>query len=126
LTASAAKFVPLTVLKPEVAMEIPQIDVGELSRLRTDGAVIIDVRNPDEYEEAHVPGALLFPLPELAGLVEDLPADVALYLICKSGGRSQVACEQLAPLGHEVANVAGGTMAWINAGSDVATGRAPG
>ena len=107
-------------------MEIPQIDVHELSRLRADGAIVIDVRNPDEYADAHVPGALLFPLPQLAGLVGDLPADVPLYVICRSGARSQTACEHLAPLGREVANIAGGTLAWVDAGHEVASGGEPG
>ena len=43
-------------------MEVPEIDVAELARLRADGAPLIDVREPDEYTDAHVPGATLIPL----------------------------------------------------------------
>ena len=42
-------------------MEVPEIDVAELAKARADGAPLIDVREPDEYTAAHVPGAVLVP-----------------------------------------------------------------
>ncbi|MCX6525243.1 MAG: rhodanese-like domain-containing protein, partial [Actinobacteria bacterium] len=52
---------------------IPEIDVETLSTALDDGAVLIDVRMPDEYQEAHVPGAILIPLPELPERLGELP-----------------------------------------------------
>ena len=108
-------------------MEKPEIDVEALAGLLTNGAVpLLDVRMPDEYEEAHVPGAVLVPLPELPDRLADVPRGDVLYVICKSGGRSAKAVELLAAGGVDAANVAGGTMAWIDSGRDVATGSEPG
>lgn len=104
---------------------IPEIDVDELADRLPSDASLIDVRQPDEYEQAHVPGAVLVPLDELPERVGDLP-DGPLLVICRSGARSMKACEWLAPQGHDVANVAGGTLAWVDSGREVATGSDPG
>jgi len=103
---------------------IPEIDVAELQGLHDRGAAIIDVRQPDEYDEAHVPGVTLIPLAEVPDRVSELPTDQTLYLICRSGARSERAGEFLAGQGFDVVNVAGGTQAWIEAGLPVDTGGA--
>lgn len=105
---------------------IAEIHVDELAPLRAEGAVVVDVRMPDEYEEAHVPGARLVPLPELPERRDEVPADTTVYVICRSGARSMKACELLVADGRDVVNVAGGTLAWIEAGHPVATGAEPG
>jgi rhodanese-related sulfurtransferase len=106
-------------------VDIPEIDVEKLAELHADGATIIDVRNPDEYVEAHVPGARLIPLGEVAERVAEIPTDQPVYVICAVGGRSMRACEHLAAQGLDVTNVAGGTKGWIAAGFDIDTGEAP-
>ena len=106
-------------------MAIAEIDVDELASRLERGAALIDVRQPDEYEEARVPQAVLIPLAELPDRVGELPTDAPLVIICRSGARSMRACEFLAGSGVEAANVAGGTLAWIDSGREVATG-APG
>jgi rhodanese-related sulfurtransferase len=106
-------------------VDIPQIDVNDLAPAHAAGATVLDVRNQDEYEAGHVPGAVLIPLPELVGRVDEVPAGDPLYVICALGGRSQKACEHLAGTGRSVANVAGGTTAWIDAGFDVTSGSQP-
>jgi rhodanese-related sulfurtransferase len=106
-------------------VDIPQIDVASLARAHAAGATVLDVRNPDEYEAGHVPGAVLIPLPELAERVDEVPTGAPLYVICAMGGRSQKAAEHLAAGGRDVANVAGGTTAWIEAGFDVTSGSQP-
>ena len=90
--------------------DVPQIAVDELAARHGDGAVIVDVRMPDEYAAVHVPGAVLIPLPEVPD------RDVPVYVICRSGARSQRASEYLRPLGIDAHNVSGGTLAWIDAG----------
>lgn len=106
---------------------IPEIHVDELSTLAADGGVVvIDVRMPDEYDEAHMPGATLIPLPELPERHGEIPAADTVYVICRSGARSLKACEFLVGTGRAAVNVGGGTMAWVEAGHPVATGPEPG
>jgi len=107
-------------------MAVPEIDIDELARLRAEGATLIDVRNPDEYDEFHVPGAVLIPLPEVPERVAEIPSDERVYVICKTGGRSAKAVEFLNEQGFDTVNVAGGSMAWAEAGQAVATGSEPG
>lgn len=101
---------------------IPQVSVDEIAPAVERGDSILDVRMPDEYEEAHVPGATLIPLPELTSRLDDVPAGDTLYVICRSGARSQKACEFLAAQGRSVANVTGGTLAWIESGRTTVSG----
>lgn len=103
-------------------MPIEEITVDQLAELREQGALVLDVRNPDEYEEARVPGVLLIPLPELAERHGEIPDADTVYVICRSGARSLRASELLATTGRTAVNVAGGTLAWIDSGRDVDTG----
>ncbi len=104
---------------------ITEIDVEELDSLLSAGAELFDVRMPDEYESAHVPGAKLVPLPQLPERLGDFPDDAPVYVICQSGGRSMKACEFLASQGFTAVNVAGGTMAWAESGRTVRSGSTP-
>ena len=106
-------------------MTVPEIDVHELARLHATGATIVDVRNQDEYDDAHVPGVQLIPLPEFAARVDEIPAEGPVYVICAVGGRSRKAAELLISKGVDATNVAGGTKGWIDAGYDTNTGDAP-
>lgn len=104
-------------------MDIAQIDVEELAA-QGESCPLIDVRETDEYLTGHVPGALSFPMSEIADRVDDLPPG-PLNVICQAGGRSQKVCEFLAGQGLGVTNVAGGTGAWVESGKTVATGADP-
>ncbi|HBX79334.1 MAG TPA: sulfurtransferase [Acidimicrobiaceae bacterium] len=101
--------------------EIEQIDIEEFAIRLAALATVIDVREVEEYTEAHVPGAILIPLSELAHRVDELP-EGDLHIICKSGGRSLKACEHLSLLGRSATNVAGGTLAWIQSGRETLSG----
>ena len=103
-------------------MPVPEIDVQELAALRESGAPLIDVRQPDEYEEFHVPGAVLIPLDELVERVDEVPEVDRVYVICKTGARSAKAVEFLNRSGYDTVNVAGGSLAWVEAGQPVVTG----
>ena len=106
-------------------MTIPEIDVHDLAKRRDEGAVhLVDVREPDEYDAGHVPGALLVPLGSVPDQVDAFRSEGTTYVICRSGARSMRACEFLAEHGVAVANVAGGTMAWVEAGLPVDQGPA--
>ena len=88
--------------------------------------MVIDVREPGEYVEGHVPGAPLIPLGEVMERVDEFPATSEVLIICKSGGRSGQAAQFLRGQGIDAVNIAGGTMAWIAAGNPVVTGDEPG
>ncbi|MEJ7585616.1 MAG: rhodanese-like domain-containing protein [Acidimicrobiales bacterium] len=106
-------------------MDPPQIEVDQLAAL-PEPTSVIDVREPDEYEAGHVPGAVLIPLAEIADRVGEVPGNEPVYVICQSGGRSLRATEFLAAEGLDVTNVAGGTKAWVESGREVVTGPRPG
>lgn len=80
--------------------------------------VLVDVRQPEEFAyDGHVAGARLLPLPMLAMRMNELPKDQPIVCICRSGNRSQVACEMLQRHGFtNVTNVVGGMVAWQRAG----------
>lgn len=105
-------------------MEIQQIGVDALAERLATGAVVVDVRTAQEYEEAHVPGVLHLPLSELPERVGRIPAADEVLVICRSGQRSAAACEFLSNCGRNAVNVAGGTNAWIESGRPVESGAA--
>jgi rhodanese-related sulfurtransferase/molybdopterin-guanine dinucleotide biosynthesis protein A len=124
---AAASAAPLTGTGSLPPMDIPQIDVAELDALRAAGAPLIDVREEDEFAAAHVPGARLIPLGEVPARVDEVPTDRTVYVICARGGRSGKAVEHYRAQGIDAVNVAGGTLAWIDAGLPTEpTGRAAG
>jgi rhodanese-related sulfurtransferase len=101
---------------------VPVISVVELrERLSADPSpFLLDVREPWEYAQAHVPGAQLIPLGELERRVGEVPRDRAVLAICHSGPRSLAAAAYLLQLGYSnVSNVEGGTAAWIERGLPV-------
>jgi len=110
------------------AMDIPEIDVAELAAQRVAGAPLIDVREDDEYAEAHVPGAHHIPLGQVTERVDEVPTEGTVYVICARGGRSAKAVEHYLAQGIDAVNVAGGTLAWIDAGqpTDAGAGREAG
>lgn len=103
----------------------PETDIADLAAAHAGGATVLDVRQPDEYREAHVPGAVLIPLDELAARQDEIPEGDPLYVICAAGGRSLTATAALVGAGYSAVSVAGGTNAWVAAGHPVATGDDP-
>lgn len=103
------------------------IDVTQARRALDQGALLVDVREPDEWHRGHAPEARHIPLGEFAARMEELPADRDIVLICRSGNRSGKAADLLMRQRDDVANVAGGMQAWAQAGLPVvAEGGGPG
>jgi rhodanese-related sulfurtransferase len=101
------------------AMEIPEIDVTALAGPAAAGAPIIDVREDDEFAAAHVPGAHHIPLGQVVDRIDEVPRDGTVFVICARGGRSAKAVEHYRNQGIDAVNVAGGTLAWIDAGHPI-------
>jgi rhodanese-related sulfurtransferase/rubrerythrin len=75
--------------------------------------LLLDVRQSHEYEQSHIPGAKLLPLPELMDHLQELDPDKPTYVYCAVGGRSRVAAQLLSGQGfREVINMKGGIQAW--------------
>lgn len=74
---------------------------------------ILDVRQPGEYKEVHIPGSNLVPLPQLHDNLDKLDPESPTIVYCAVGGRSRVAAQMLSGLGFkEVYNLKGGMKAW--------------
>jgi rhodanese-related sulfurtransferase len=82
---------------------------------------VIDVRAPFEHGAGRIPGATNIPLDELMNRVSELHDKETVYVHCRSGGRSAMAAQLLQQLGikGDVVNVAGGLLAWEQAGFPV-------
>jgi rhodanese-related sulfurtransferase len=87
------------------------------------GALLIDVRQPEEFREVHIPGAKLIPLGELERRLNELPRNREIVVVCRSGSRSGSAARHLTQAGYQVSNLRGGMIAWIRQGLPVQRGR---
>jgi rhodanese-related sulfurtransferase len=97
-------------------MSVPEIDVQTLASERVAGRRVFDVREPDEFDEVRVPESVLVPLAEVPEEIEQFEGTDTVYVICRTGSRSRKAVQYLRANGIDAVNVAGGTMAWVNAG----------
>ena len=90
------------------------VELGELSRLGHD-VLVVDVRSPEEYAQAHVEGAINIPIDTLEARAEEIPESALVVTVCgKGGGRSERAAEQLRLRGLASArSLCGGTQAWL-------------
>ncbi len=96
------------------------LDVQQAYRRQAAGAVLIDVRQPDEWRQGHALNATLVPLGSLLERLADVPRERDVLLICRSGNRSGAAQRHLLELGYRrVFNVSGGMNAWAAAGLSV-------
>lgn len=86
--------------------------------LRDRGAVLLDIREPEEWEAGHAHDAVHVPLAEVETTAARFAGQEGLT-ICRSGGRSAKAAETLAREGIDVRNVTGGITAWAGAGLPV-------
>jgi glyoxylase-like metal-dependent hydrolase (beta-lactamase superfamily II)/rhodanese-related sulfurtransferase len=103
---------------PHHHLSVADLAVKEASTWLADtGALVVDVREPSEYQAGHVPGALSIPQAELALHLGELPRERPLLVVCEGGTRSVRAARFLKQTGFtRVTNLAGGTSAWRNAG----------
>jgi len=103
------------------ADQLPEINADEAIGLVAGGALLIDVREQDEWDAGHAPTAQLLPMSVLRERIGELPADRQLLIVCHSGGRSARMTDLLLGSGYDAVNVIGGMTAWTAAGGPVDT-----
>jgi len=105
-----------------VDAQVPEVDVTAAAAAVGAGSALVDVREPDEFAEVRAAAARLVPLGSVGERVDEFPRGETVYLICRSGARSMRACEALRSVGIDAVNVAGGTLAWVEAGLPTSSG----
>ena len=93
----------------------------EAARRVDEGAVLLDVREPDEWHAGHAPNAVHVPLAALAASINELDKGQPIVAVCRVGGRSERAAAVLLQRGYDAVNLAGGMQAWNAAGMPVVT-----
>lgn len=79
--------------------------------VRENEAIVLDVREPDEWEQGTIPHSLLISQGEIVDRIEELPKDRPVLCVCRTGGRSANVAVFLAFNGYEAANLSGGMKA---------------
>jgi rhodanese-related sulfurtransferase len=101
--------------------QTPEISLEVYAAEREDG-ITIDVRERAEYAQAHVPGAVLMPMGQLASRLHEVDRSARIHVICASGNRSKAMTDLLVAQGFDAVSVAGGTRAWLESGRPVGVG----
>jgi rhodanese-related sulfurtransferase len=84
------------------------------------GAYLLDVREPDEWEAGHAPDAHHMPMMEVPARMAEVPTDAEVVVVCRSGGRSGQVTSYLIGNGWDnVRNLDGGMQSWAGAGRDL-------
>jgi len=97
--------------------ELPEIAVDEAIERVAGGALLIDVREQDEWDAGHITGATLIPSSQLQSRWQEIPTDKTVIVYCRSGNRSNAATDFLKQQGlNNVHNMLGGVVAWEAAG----------
>jgi len=112
--------------KPQAAAApVPTaITVTQASQLRDQRAFILDVREPSEWAQFHIPGATLIPLGSLPNRLNEVPKDRQVVVVCRTGIRSAQGRDILLNAGFtKVTSMTGGMNAWQAQGLPIATGQ---
>jgi rhodanese-related sulfurtransferase len=97
----------------------PETKAEDALRLARSGALLLDVREPDEWDRGHSPLATPLPMSELQARVEEIPSDAPVLVVCHSGVRSARVAAALVAAGYEASSVSGGMIAWAAAGGEL-------
>jgi DMSO/TMAO reductase YedYZ molybdopterin-dependent catalytic subunit/rhodanese-related sulfurtransferase len=99
----------------------PAVSARGARALLDAGALLLDVREPEEWQAQHAPDAVLMPMGQVKQRQSELPRDRRIVVVCRSGGRSAATAESLRTWGFDAVNLAGGMCAWASAGLPTAT-----
>lgn len=100
---------------------VPQLPVTQLPADFGEAAVLLDVREDDEWQRGHAPGAQHIPMGDVPARIGEIDPDKQLFVVCDLGGRSLRVSQYLQRNGYEPVNVEGGMLAWAQAGRPVVT-----
>jgi len=103
---------------------VPTVNVQKLNEILKSAKrpLVIDVRQPEEYQAGHIAGAKLIPLGSIKQHLNELPKDKEIVCVCASGSRSRSAAKQLIEAGYTVLDMSGGMMNWQRSGFPVKKG----
>ncbi len=98
-----------------------EVDVHTVASVKDrDDVFLLDVREPWEYEEAHIPGVTLLPMGEVAANLDQIPTEKQVIVTCRSGNRSGQVAQYLRENGFDnISNMSGGILEWQAAGYPV-------
>lgn len=100
-----------------------EITVQEAAVKKEQGAFILDVREPDEWQEHHIPGSTLIPLGDLPNRLNEVPEDQEVIVVCRSGNRSRSGRDILLNAGFStVTSMNGGLNDWRASGYETVSG----
>lgn len=111
---------------PGPTTSVPQVGARAAKTLLDGGALLLDVREPEEWQTEHAPDAMLMPMAQVRDCTGQLPKDRRIVVVCRSGGRSGAVTASLRSWGFDAVNLAGGMCAWAAAGLPVMTPRQAG
>jgi rhodanese-related sulfurtransferase len=97
-------------------MSIPTVEVAGVPDPLPAGLVVLDVREDHEWAGGHIDGALHIPLADLPARADEVASDGQVLVYCHVGGRSARATAYLQQRGVDAVNLAGGVVAWHQAG----------
>lgn len=103
----------------ESIRQMPVVELHERIEAGSNPYTVLDVREPSEWREGHIEGAINIPFHQLASHMDDVPSNKPVAAVCGSGNRSSIAASLLKREGFEPVNVAGGMDAWKGAGYGV-------
>src|SRR5689334_3784233 len=106
---------------PMDEVEVAQAQIADVPTTLDGSVVLLDVREDDEWQRGHAPGAQHIPMGQVPARLDEIDQDATLYVVCQAGGRSQRVAQYLARNGYTPVNVTGGMLAWAGAGRPVVT-----
>ena len=123
LSACGSAAPAASVAAAEVAVEkLPDtVDARAVAAVKDrDDVLVLDVREPSEYDQGHIPGVTLIPMGQVADRLSEIPKDKTVIVTCRSGNRSGQITDYLRQQGYtDVHNMQGGIQAWQKAGLPV-------
>ncbi len=125
IAISAFLFLQKDRASPAVsALNLPaEVSVSEAAEKREQGAFILDVRQPEEWQEYHIPNSTLIPLGDLPARLNEVPKDQEVVVVCRSGNRSQSGRDILLNAGYDnVTSMSGGLKQWSASGYETVSG----
>ena len=99
--------------------DVPEIEPSEAAHMVGHGAVLLDVRETDEFSQGRAEEAFHIPFGSLGDRLAEVPVDRPVIVVCRSGGRSYQVARALATRGYVSMNLAGGMHAWHDDGQPV-------